>query len=410
MIVRKKKTVSPIAAIILTVFLDMVGVGIIIPVMPALFFQPDSSVLPEMASETYRSIMFGLLVGCYPLMQFFGAPILGALSDRYGRKPILILSILGVLAGYLLFAWAIIIKSLWLLFFSRLLPGFAGGNVSIAMSAIADVSDEQEKTKNFGLAGMAFGIGFILGPALGGFLGDNTVVSWFSSDTPFWFAAILAFINLLVVRFYFTETLKIKRESKFSLFMALRNIAFSFSLPNLRGTFIVVLLLSIGFSFFTQFYAVFLIQKFAYSELDIGLLYCWIGLWFAFTQGGLVRFLANRFRPQKLLVICVLLLSISLLAVLLPSKSSWLYLISPFIAIFQGIIMPNLATVVSSQADEERQGEMLGINQSMQSLGEVIPPFIAGSLFAINYNLPFITASLIIFIGWIIYMRIIRKS
>jgi DHA1 family tetracycline resistance protein-like MFS transporter len=247
MIVRKKKTVSPIAAIILTVFLDMVGVGIIIPVMPALFFQPDSSVLPEMASETYRSIMFGLLVGCYPLMQFFGAPILGALSDRYGRKPILILSILGVLAGYLLFAWAIIIKSLWLLFFSRLLPGFAGGNVSIAMSAIADVSDEQEKTKNFGLAGMAFGIGFILGPALGGFLGDNTVVSWFSSDTPFWFAAILAFINLLVVRFYFTETLKIKRESKFSLFMALRNIAFSFSLPNLRGTFIVVLLLSIGF-------------------------------------------------------------------------------------------------------------------------------------------------------------------
>jgi DHA1 family tetracycline resistance protein-like MFS transporter len=350
------------------------------------------------------------LVGCYPLMQFFGAPILGALSDRYGRKPILILSILGVLAGYLLFAWAIIIKSLWLLFFSRLLPGFAGGNVSIAMSAIADVSDEQEKTKNFGLAGMAFGIGFILGPALGGFLGDNTVVSWFSSDTPFWFAAILAFINLLVVRFYFTETLKIKRESKFSLFMALRNIAFSFSLPNLRGTFIVVLLLSIGFSFFTQFYAVFLIQKFAYSELDIGLLYCWIGLWFAFTQGGLVRFLANRFRPQKLLVICVLLLSISLLAVLLPSKSSWLYLISPFIAIFQGIIMPNLATVVSSQADEERQGEMLGINQSMQSLGEVIPPFIAGSLFAINYNLPFITASLIIFIGWIIYMRIIRKS
>ncbi len=407
--VRNKKIVSPLAAIILTVFLDMLGVGIIIPVMPALFFQPDSSILPEMASETYRSVMFGLLVGCYPLMQFFGAPILGALSDRYGRKPTLILSIIGVFAGYLFFAWAIIIKSLWLLFFSRLLPGFAGGNVSIAMSAISDISEKQEKTKNFGLAGMAFGIGFILGPALGGFLGDNTIVSWFRSDTPFWFAAILAFVNLIVVYFFFSETIKNKQESEFSLFMALRNIVYSFSMPDLRGTFTVVLLLSIGFSLFTQFYAVFLIQKFAFSEMDIGLLYCWIGLWFAITQGGIVRILADRFRPQKLLTICVLLLGFSLLAVLLPSKSSWLYLISPFIAIFQGIIMPNLATVVSSKAGEERQGEMLGINQSMQSLGEVIPPFIAGTLFAINYNIPFITASLLIFIGWAIFLRINRK-
>ncbi|EAZ80067.1 tetracycline resistance MFS efflux pump [Algoriphagus machipongonensis] len=402
----KKKGVQPITAILLTVFLDMLGVGIIIPVMPALFFQPDSSILPVMASEAYRSIMFGLLVGCYPLMQFFGAPILGALSDRFGRKKMLILSIIGVLIGYLLFAWAIIIKNLWLLFFSRLLPGFAGGNVSIAMSAISDISEEKEKTKNFGLAGMAFGIGFILGPALGGFLGDDSIVSWFRSDTPFWFAAILALVNLIVVHFFFSETLITKRESKFSLFMALRNIVYSFSLPDLRGTFTVVLLLSIGFSLFTQFYAVFLIQKFAFTELDIGLLYCWIGLWFAFTQGGIVRVLADRFRPQKLLSICVLLLGFSLLAVLLPSKASWLYLISPFIAIFQGIIMPNIASLVSSKADEGRQGEMLGINQSMQSLGEVIPPFIAGTLFAINYNLPFITASLLIFIGWAIFLRI----
>ena len=410
MIETNKPAISPLIAIVLTVFLDMLGVGIIIPIIPALFFEPGSSILPEAASNTYRSVMFGLLVGCYPFMQFFGAPILGALSDRYGRKPVLILSIIGVLVGYLLFAWAIIAKSLWLMFVGRLLPGFAGGNVSIAMSSIADISNEEEKTKNFGLAGMAFGMGFILGPALGGVLGDSTVVSWFRSDTPFWFAAILTVLNLVVVHYFFSETQRARRESKFDLCTGLRNISRSFSMPGLRNTFIVVLLLSVGFSFFTQFYSVFLIQKFDYTEKNIGLLYGWVGLWFAITQGGLVRVLAGRFRPRQLLSVSILLLGVALAVVLLPTQSAWLYVATPFVAIFQGIISPNMASVISAKAEPDRQGELLGINQSMQSLGEIIPPFIAGYLNSLNFNLPLLTAAAVTFVAWLLYMKTVREK
>jgi len=165
----------------------MLGIGIIIPVIPALFFDDGGSFFTEAMSYENRSVIYGFLLAAFPIMQFFGAPILGALSDRHGRKPMLMLSLMGTMIGYFLFAIALLYGQLWLLFFSRMLPGFTGGNISIVYSAIADVSDGPERTKNFGMIGMAFGLGFILGPAIGGILADNSIVSWFNAATPFWF-------------------------------------------------------------------------------------------------------------------------------------------------------------------------------------------------------------------------------
>ena len=207
----------------------------------------------------------------------------------------------------------------------------------------------------------------------------------------------------------FPETLKESRQAEFDLFTGFRNIGRSFSFPGLRNTFIVVLLLSIGFSFFIQFYSVFLIQKFSFSEKDIGLLYGWVGLWFAITQGGLVRILSNYFRPAQLLAACILLLSFSFWVLLVPTEPLWLYVLSPLVAIFQGTIMPNMTSVISSLAEDNQQGEVLGLNQSMQSLGEIIPPFIAGYLIALNINLPLISAGALTFFAWIIYVAIARK-
>ena len=135
------------------------------------------------------------------MAQFFGAPILGAMSDRFGRKKILILSLVGTCIGYLFFGAGIAAASLITLFISRAIDGFTGGNISIALSAIADISDPKEKAKNFGLIGMAFGLGFILGPYIGGKLADPSVVGWFTHSTPFWFAAALTFLNIILVTF-----------------------------------------------------------------------------------------------------------------------------------------------------------------------------------------------------------------
>jgi DHA1 family tetracycline resistance protein-like MFS transporter len=382
----------------------MLGVGIIIPVIPALFFEESTAILDASYSEAQRSILYGFLIASYPVLQFFGAPLLGALSDRYGRKPMLTMSLFGTMIGYLLFAWAIKEGWLVLLFLSRMLPGFTGGNISIILSSIADVSDAQSKTRNFGLVGMAFGLGFILGPTLGGVLADNTVVSWFSSETPFYFTAAITLLNIILVWYRFRETLQQASSVPFSMLRGFRNIGKSFAAPNLRGIFTIVLGLSLGFTFFTQFYAVILIQDFDFTEKNIGLLFGWIGIWLAITQGLIVRKLSNIVAPKFILQFTILTLSIGIALVLLPDQAWWFYVIAPIIAISQGITSPNMTSVISEQANADQQGEILGINQSMQSLGQAIPPIIAGYLNAIDNRLPMVAAAGLIFLSWLIYM------
>ena len=407
---KTKKQPSGLFTIFLTVFIDLLGVGIIIPVIPVLFFEESSAIFGQDVSETYRSVLYGLLLASFPAMQFFGAPMLGSLSDKYGRKPVLIISLIGTLIGYLLFGAAILMEDIWLLFISRMLPGFAGGNIAVIYSSIADVSDEKSKAKNFGLVGTAFGLGFILGPTIGGFLADPTLVSWFDSDTPFWFTAILTLLNIVFVLFNFKETLVERRDKRISLWTGFRNIGLSFKMPNLRVIFSVVLLLSLGFSFFTQFFSVYLITEFDYTEKKIGLLYGWIGLWLVFTQGFIVRKLSNYFKPSLLLNFSIIALALALGSLLIPSVDWWFYVLNPFVAISQGITAPNLTAVVSGQAGAERQGEVLGINQSMRSLGQAIPPVIAGYINAINEQLPLLTAAGLTLIAWMVYVFIFRQS
>lgn len=383
----------------------MLGIGIIIPVIPALFFEADSDFFREAISYERRSVIYGFLLAAYPFMQFFGAPILGALSDRHGRKPLLIISLIGTMIGYFLFAIALLNGNLWLLFFSRLLPGFTGGNISIVYSAIADASEGAERTKNFGVVGMAFGLGFILGPAIGGVLADNTVLPWFNSSTPFLFTTLLTLLNIILVYFLFQETLQEKGSRVISLATGVKNILYSFRMPNLRAIFSVALLFSLGFTFFTQFFAVALIEKFDYSEKDIGLFYAWVGIWLVLTQGILVRILAKRnFKPTVLLQVGILTLSIGLLLVIFPGEARWEYFIAPIIAISHGITTPNLLSTISAQASPDQQGAILGINQSMQSIGATIPPIIGGYLTAINFHLPLIAAAGIVFLAWCLFM------
>ncbi len=402
---KKSASNSPVLTVFLTVFLDMLGVGIIIPVLPGLFLNPESGLLSPETSVAARSILYGYLIAAYPLMQFFGAPILGALSDRFGRKPMLQIALVGTLIGYLLFAWAIHTQNLPLLFFSRMLPGFTGGNISIIMSSLSDIATPENRTKYFGMVGMAFGLGFILGPAIGGILADNSVVSWFDHATPFWFTAGLTLVNLAVVQFIFRETLKEKRDTPVRFGAGWRNIRKAFASPNLSGIFTVSLLISLGFSFFTQFYAVYMMQKFGIGEKEIGFLFGWIGIWLVFTQGVIVRKLARKFKPERLLRWSILLLGVAVACILLPQKLWWVALVNPFIAIFQGITSPNLTTVVSASAGEKEQGEILGINQSMMSVGQIFPPIVAGYLNSLNGMLPMVAATFFIVLGWVVFVR-----
>ena len=401
---------SILLTIFLTVFIDMLGITIIIPVIPALFFEPETAIFStEVAKET-RSLLYGLLIGVYPLMQFFGAPVLGAFSDKKGRKPMLMLTLIGTIIGYLLFATAIGLEWIGLLFFARMIPGFMGGKIAIILSSIADVSDNESKAKNFGLVGAAFGIGFIMGPMIGGILADSTVVSWFSHQTPFWFTAGLAMINFMLVYFTFPETLKTPQDKPITIFQGFKNIRKSFAKPKLRSVFSVVLLISSGFFFFTQFFAVYLISDFGFSEKDIGFLFGWVGVWLAITQAVFVRMLSKKYKPQQILMVTPLLVSMAVGLVLVPREYWMFFLVQPLIAIAYGMTNPNLTALVSIQASDEEQGEILGIQQSMNSLGQIFPPLIGGYLAGIATWMPIAAGSFLLFLAWVVFIFFFRKK
>lgn len=394
--------------ILLTIFIDMLGVGIVIPVMAPLFLDPHYNLVDSAHTTQWRTIALGFLFASFSLAQFFGAPILGAWGDRIGRKKVLTIALCGTFLGYILFAYAIEAQLLWLLFMARILDGFTGGNISIIFSIITDISDSESRTKNFGMVGAAFGLGFIIGPYIGGKLSDPSIVSWFNYATPFWFAAIMTAINTLMVVFLVPETRDFSasdNNKKINIWAGVENIMKIKDFPQLRTLLLVSFLFTFGFTFFTQFFQVFLIQKFQYTQSQIGDIFAYMGLWIAFTQGGLTRILSKHFAPNIIPKVSLLGLSLAFFLLLLPNDYRYLYLILPLVALFQGSTSPNLTTLVSTQSDPKTQGAIMGIQQSVQSLAQAIPPIIAGFIVSIDTNLPITVAATVMCITGFIFIK-----
>jgi len=401
---QSKSNRSLLFIIFFTVFLNLLGITIVIPVLAPLFLEEGSTILPDHFTFGEITFILGLLKASYPLMQFFGSPLLGALSDRVGRKKVLSYALVGSIFGYIIFAIGILMDSVLLLFAGRIIDGLTGGNISVIYSSIADISKDNEKTRNFGLVGMAFGGGVIFGPFLGGITSNPEIVSWFNYSTPFWLASILLLINFILVRIWFPETLKTRKESRMNIFSGFQNFAHAFSMKQFRNLFSVIFLMFLGFTFFTQFFDVFLIEKFKFDQSDIGRLFAYIGIWIAVTQGGITRLISYKLSPPQVLRFSLLGVGIFLFALLIPDQSIYLLVVLPFVSLFHGLNQPNLLTLLSNSADEDIQGEVLGINQSLQSLGFTIPPIIAGIIVSFDINLPLIVAGSCMLLAWLIFV------
>lgn len=389
--------------IYLTIFIDFIGVGLVIPIFAPLFLASNSSLFDSSVSYDIKSFLLGLSLAVFPFFQFFGAPILGALSDKFGRKKILFLSILGTFFGYVLMVWGIVQKDLYLIILSRIIDGFTGGNISVATSAISDISDPKDKVKNFGILGALFGICFIAGPYLGGKLSDPTVNANFSYATPFIISAVLSFINLILLSFLFKETLAKRIERKVNIFSGIKNLKTAFTNPKFKIIFTTVFLITCGFSFFTQFFQAYLVTKFNYSESQIGELFAYIGIWIALTQGLFIRYLPKNITPKKAVFFGTMILGSALLALIVPNDSFYIYFILPFVAISNGILSPNSQAIISGLADESSQGEIFGINQSITSLGMALAPLISGVLISMSLYFPILIAGIMIISAGIIF-------
>ncbi|MBP6730878.1 MAG: MFS transporter [Chitinophagales bacterium] len=406
-----KKKLHPLVAVFITVFIDLLGVGIIIPIFAPLVIENEHGMMPPEMTEATRNLIYGFLTATFPFFQFFGAPILGTLADKHGRKKILQISLVGTFIGYVLFALAIHYQILWLLFIARALPGFMGGNISIVTAALADISKPEERAKNFGIIGMAFGMGFILGPAIGGILASSEYCRFFDYSTPLWFTAFLSLVNIYYVQKQFPETFKPSATGKVSLLTGVNNLRRAFGMVNMRVILLSVFLQAFGFSFFMQFNQVYLIKKFGFDHRSIGLIFGYIGLWIAFTQGFIIRKVTNKFSAPQVLRVSLLGLSITIFVILLPNQWWMLLIINPFIAIFQGLTQPNQTSIVSALATRDTQGEILGIQQSIASIAFTIPPIIAGVLVTFDYRLPLVAAAIVTALGWLnFYFRFEDKK
>jgi DHA1 family tetracycline resistance protein-like MFS transporter len=404
--VKRKLGKHPLLAIFMVVFVDLIGVGILIPIFPQLIIpgSPDS-ILPEGWTLTDGLILLGWLSALYPLAQFIAAPILGQLSDRFGRKPVLLASIVGTALGYILFAVGLLTKNIPLLMFSRVLDGATGGNISVAQAAIADISTAKNRAKNFGLIGMAFGLGFILGPYIGGKLADASVVSWFNVATPFWFAAILCVVNIGLIMMFLPETLTVKKMSRLDLSRPIHNVIDAFSKPGLRSVMPTSFLFTAGFTFFTTFFGLVLASQFGFSVGNTGDYFAYVGLWIAISQGVIVGRVAKKYIDFQVLRVSLFITAVSLLGyALIPAgEYKWLFLVPPILAVGNGLTMAFTSSLISRITPKELQGEALGINASVMALAQAIPAIIAGYVATIGVTVPIFTASAIIALGGVAF-------
>ncbi len=398
----------PLVVILLTVFVDLLGFGILIPVIPQLLANPNSPffLLPGNLNISQGYILLGFLTAVFPIGQFIATPILGELSDKFGRRNILALSLAGTCLSYIIFALGIFTKNIPLLFISRFFDGLTGGNISVAQASIADITTPQNRAKNFGLMGAAFGIGFIIGPFLGGKLSDPTVMPWFNAVTPFLFAAILSFINIISVLLFFPETLRERRHDlKIKWTRSIMNVVHAYNLEKLRVLFLTNFLFQAGFSFFVTFFSVYLINKFGFTQGNIGDFFAYIGLWVAFTQVVLTRAIGKRFTDITILRVTFLGSAIITFMYLLPNQGWQFLLIIPFFAAFNGLNQANASALVSKSVDWSVQGEILGVNASVQALAQAIPPILSGYIAAsLSPEAPILVSGVVILAAALLFI------
>ena len=408
----KNSSTKVLWVIFLTIFLDMLGIGILIPVIPLLILNTSISyVVPDSWSTSQALIMGGWLMATYPLLQFICAPILGQYSDKFGRRPILLFSISGTAISYLLFAYAIYCKNIPLMFLARSIDGATGGNISVAHAVIGDISLPAKRVRNFGIVGMALGGGFIFGPFVGGKLSDPMIVYWFTSYTPFIFASFLCFLNVLLILCFLPET-RVVNMANIDLARPFVNIFRAFSDNGLRNIIPSIFLFNSGFTFFTTFWGVILANKFVYNQSQIGDFFAYFGIMVILAQGVVVRRLSSKVADYKVLYISIIATGLCILAYYFISldKIEYIYFIPPIMAICIALTKAFSTALLTRVTRVEIRGEVMGINSSSNALSGAIPALIAGYLASEYIMYPVLIGGICTIIGGLLFIYKFRPD
>ncbi len=362
---KSKKTA--LLFIFITILVDVIGIGIILPIIPDLIM--------ELTGEgTAKAVIYGMwLTTAFAGMQFLFSPVLGEVSDKYGRRPILLIALLGLSIDYLIHAWAPTI--MWL-FVGRFLAGITGASFTVASAYIADISTKEEKAKNFGLIGAAFGLGFIIGPGIGGFFGEINV------RLPFYIAAGLTFLNFLFGWFFVPESLAAENRRPINLMKMIPGVSLV-SLRNYKGVLLLILaffLANLAGQALPSTWSYYGIERYNWSPKEIGISLMVVGLLVAIVQGFLVGVIVKKFGKRKVVIFGFLLWTIGMFLFAIASEPWMLYaFLVPYA--LGGIAGPTVQGLISNQVSEKEQGNLQGAITGLVSVTAILGQFIFSPVF-----------------------------
>ena len=358
---------AAVGFIFITLLIDVIGFGIIIPVMPGLI--SDLKHVDISTAAKYGSY----LTVAYAFTQFVFAPVLGNLSDKYGRRPVLLFSLFGFGIDYIFLALA---PSYGWLFFGRIIAGITGSSFTTAAAYIADISTAENRAKNFGMIGAAFGLGFIIGPLLGGLLGD------YGQRLPFYAAAALALLNWVYGFFVLPESLKKENRREFSWTRAnpVGSLLHLVKFPAVAGLIVSILLLYIAAHAIMSNWNYFTIHRFNWDNKTVGISLAVVGILVALVQAGLTRVINPRIGSEKSLYYGMILYAVGMLLFGLATQS-WMMFVFLIPYCLGGIAQPALQAVMASKVPPNAQGELQGAITSTMSLAAIIGPFVMNNLF-----------------------------
>jgi MFS family permease len=397
------------ASLFLVILLDVAGLILVLPVLTPLILQPDSGLLSPSTPALWRDFLYGFSLSLYPLFMFFSTPILGDLSDKFGRKKILLICLVLSGASYLVAAAGVVYKSLSIFLASRAIAGLAAGTQPIATAAVIDFSAPDNKAKNLAWVVFTTSLGLIIGPLIGGFTSEKSIASWFGYDTPFYFAAGVSFINAILLCFTLKESRQVKPEhvikftKGFVLFMA------AFSGRQFRILSLMYFCFILAWSLYYQTINWFFMMTYHYSAAKLGLFVAFIGLIFAIVTSLVVRVVLRTFASEnhvyRFFIFTMAIANIGA-AVCHSELSQWLWVILN--ATSDVICYTVSLTIFSNLANNEAQGWIMGVTGAIGAITWTVGGMIAGPLGYLRIDVPLWTAGLLCLVSFglmLIYQR-----
>ncbi len=402
----QQKSLLSISPLFLVLFIDGMGFALLLSILNGIIVDPASHFLPVSTSPAMRDFIYGFTISIFMLCWFFGAAILGDLSDKIGRKKALMLCLFGAFLGYLISGVGVLNQSLALLLIGRAIAGFSSGSQPIAQAAIVDISLPEHKTRNIGLVLLSCSLGFICGPIIGGVLSDPNIYHGFSLSTPLYFASVLSLFNALLLKFSFKETCY--RTGKISIrwHQAVHVFISAFQHKQMRFLSLAFFAAILGWGSYFSFITLYMSHIYHFNILDNSLLLTVMGVGFSLGFGVLAGLLSKWVTLKRLTLIALLITSASIL-VLLLSHSLYIIFLMVFIC---GTSMPiayaGCVSIFSNQVGPDEQGWIMGVTSSINALGYGVSALFIGMVAAVGVSIPLVFAVIFLVLSALVLMLI----